>query len=63
MAAVAATRTMLVRLRFSNEAAASVTDASGIADTDDFRHMDDDQCNRLCRSLTKPGGAIVNPCF
>ncbi|KAL3934951.1 MAG: hypothetical protein SGARI_003168 [Bacillariaceae sp.] len=56
----AAIRTALGRLGMSPEAAQAVTE-QGMDDIDEFRIMDDNQVETLCKRLSRPGGTTANP--
>jgi hypothetical protein len=61
MAAVNALRLMYVRMGFSNQMAAYITNEQGINSLEELENLDDKAVERLCQALKKPGGTIPNP--
>lgn len=61
MAELAALRTALQRIGFSDQASAAITDAQGMDSLDEFRVLTDDEVEDLCKVVRRPGGTIDNP--
>lgn len=58
---MAAIRTALQRLGFTQEAAVHITNVQNLTDLDEFKILTDSEVESLCRVVRKPGGTIPNP--
>lgn len=61
MANQIAIRQMLIRLRFSAEAATFIMTEQGLDTLDDIAQLTDDEIEKTCKLTRKPGGMIDNP--
>lgn len=61
MASAAALRTLLTRLQFTNEAAASIVNEQMMRDLAQFALLTDDEVTNLCKVTRRPGGLLPNP--
>eukprot|EP00978_Attheya_sp_CCMP212_P025810 scaffold83821_cov30-Attheya_sp.AAC.1 len=61
MADLASTRQLLVRMRFTNAAAAIITDEQGIDEMSEIKILTDSEIEGLCKVVRRPGGTIPNP--
>jgi hypothetical protein len=61
MADLAASRALLVRLKFSVPAAAAIVDEQGIDSLEEFKLLTDEDIESLCKVVRRPGGSVVNP--
>ena len=56
----AAMRAMFQRLRFTNAAAAALTDEQGLDSLEELGLMTDDDAFNVCKILKRPGGTTTN---
>ena len=61
MAAVAAMRTALTRLGFTQDVAATITNVQGVDSIDELKFLNDKEVEGLCNNIRKPGGMMPNP--
>ena len=61
MAAVAAMRTALTRLGFTQDVAATITNVQGVNSIDELKFLNDKEVEGLCNNIRKPGGMMPNP--
>ena len=61
MAAIAAMRTALTRLGFTQEVANMITNVQGVDLIDELKFLDDKGVEGLCNNIRKPGGMMPNP--
>eukprot|EP00978_Attheya_sp_CCMP212_P027943 scaffold94968_cov61-Attheya_sp.AAC.3 len=62
MANLASTRQLFVRMRFTNTAAAIITDKQGIDELSEIKILtDSSEIEGLCKVVRRPGGTIPNP--
>eukprot|EP00978_Attheya_sp_CCMP212_P016839 scaffold44472_cov54-Attheya_sp.AAC.4 len=61
MADLASTRQLLVRMCFTNAAAAVITDEQGVDELSEIKILTDDEIASLCKVVRRPGGAVPNP--
>eukprot|EP00978_Attheya_sp_CCMP212_P033950 scaffold139870_cov31-Attheya_sp.AAC.2 len=61
MADLAATPQLLVRTRFTNAAAAVITDEQGVDELSEIDILTDDEITSLYKVVMHPGGAVPNP--
>ena len=61
MAAVAAMRTTLTRLGFTQDVAATITNVQGVDSIDELKFLNDKEVEGLCNNIRKPGGMMPNP--
>ena len=61
MADLAALRTALGRLGFTDEAANAITDTQGINDLAELELLTDSEVENLCKVVRRPGGEVANP--
>ena len=61
MAAVAAMRTTLTRLGFTQDVAAMITNIQGVNSIDELKFLNDKGVEGLCNNIRKPGGMMPNP--
>eukprot|EP00978_Attheya_sp_CCMP212_P030444 scaffold112006_cov46-Attheya_sp.AAC.1 len=61
MADLASTRQLLVRMCFTNAAAAIITDEQGIDEMSEIKILTDSEIEGLCKVVRRPGGTIPNP--
>ena len=55
MAAVAAMRTALTRLGFTQDVAATITNVQGVDSIDELKFLNDNEVENLCNNIRKPG--------
>ena len=61
MAAVAAMRTALTRLGFTQDVAATITNVQGVDSIGELKFLNDKEVENLCNNIRKPGGMMPNP--
>eukprot|EP00978_Attheya_sp_CCMP212_P018523 scaffold50786_cov35-Attheya_sp.AAC.1 len=61
MADLASCRALMVHLRFSLNAAATIVDEEGIDSLDEIKILTDDDIESLCKVVHHAGGSIPNP--
>ena len=61
MAAVAAMRTALTHLGFTQDVAATITNVQGSDSIDELEFLNDKEVEGLCNNICKPGGMMPNP--
>ena len=61
MAAVAAMRTALTHLGFTQDVAAMITNIQGVDSIDELKFLNDNEVEGLCNNIRKPGGMMPNP--
>ena len=61
MAAVAAMRTTLTHLGFTQDVAAMITNVKGVDSIDELKFLNDKEVEGLCNNIRKPGGMMPNP--
>ena len=61
MAAVAAMRTTLTCLGFTQDVATMITNVQGGNSIDELKFLDDKGVEGLCNNIRKPGGMMPNP--
>ena len=61
MAAVAAMRTALTHLGFTQDVAAMITNVQGVDSIDELKFLNDKEVEGLCNNIRKPGGMMPNP--
>eukprot|EP00978_Attheya_sp_CCMP212_P004879 scaffold10702_cov33-Attheya_sp.AAC.1 len=61
MVVLASTRQLLVRMCFTNAAAAVITDEQGIDELSDYKILTDSEIEGICKVVRRPGGTIPNP--
>lgn len=61
MANLAAMRTALQRLGFSDDASRFITEQQGLDALTEFRILKDEEVESLCKVVRRPGGTIPNP--
>eukprot|EP00978_Attheya_sp_CCMP212_P044354 scaffold307752_cov47-Attheya_sp.AAC.1 len=61
MADLVSTRQLLVRMRFTNAAAAIITDEQGIDELSEIKILTDSEIEGLCKVVRRPVGMIPNP--
>ena len=61
MAAIAAMRTTLTRLGFTQDVATMITNVQGVNSIDELKFLDDKGVEGLCNNIRKPGGMMPNP--
>jgi hypothetical protein len=61
MADLAASRALLVHLKFSVPAAAAIVHEQGIDSLEEFKLLTDEDIESLCKVVRRPGGSVINP--
>ena len=61
MAAIAAMRTTLTHLGFTQDVATTITNVQGVDSIDELKFLNDKGVEGLCNNIHKPGGMMPNP--
>ena len=61
MAAIAAMRTTLTHLGFTQDMAAMITNVQGVDSIDELKFLNDKGVEGLCNNIRKPGGMMPKP--